>query len=92
MNDRVISMLSLAKKAGKLICGEEMVLDFIRSGKRGIVIITSDASDNTKKKFHDKCRYYHVPVYEYGTRTDLGHVLMAVNDKSFAENIKKLLD
>ncbi|MDO4938400.1 MAG: ribosomal L7Ae/L30e/S12e/Gadd45 family protein [Lachnospiraceae bacterium] len=92
MNDRVISMLGLANKAGRLICGEEMVLDFIRSGKRGIVIISTDASDNTKKLFHDKCRYYHIPIYEYGTRTDTGHVSMAISDKNFADSIKKLLD
>ena len=92
MNDKVISMLSLAKKAGRLISGEEMVIDFIRSGKKGIVIVTADASDNTKKLFHDKCKYYHVPIYEYGTRLDLGHVSMAVSDKNFAESIRKLLD
>lgn len=92
MNDRVKGMLGLAKKAGKLVNGEEMVLDSIRSGKAYIVIVSTDASDNTRKLFHDKCSYYRVPIYDYGTRIDLGHVSLAVCDRNFAESIKKLFN
>ena len=92
MNDKVINMFGLAKKAGRLITGEDMVLDTIRSGKAGIVIVVKDASDNTKKMFHDKCSYYHVPIFEYGSKSDFGHASMAIKDVNFAESIKKLLN
>lgn len=91
MNDKVINMLGLAKKAGRLITGEEMVLETIRSGKSRIVIVAKDASGNTKKKFHDKCRYYHVPIFEYGSKADFGHASMTISDINFAESIKKYL-
>ncbi len=92
MNDRITGMLGLAKKAGKLISGEDMVLDAIRSRKAGIVIVAEDASDNTKKLFHDKCRYYGIRIYEYGTKAESGHASMAICDRNFAESIKKLFD
>lgn len=92
MNDRIKGMLGLAKKAGKLVSGEEMVLDAIRSGKAGMVIVTTDASDNSRKLFHDKCSFYRVPVFDYGTREDFGHVSMAVTDRNFADSIKKLFN
>ena len=91
MNDRIKGMLGLAKRAGKLICGETKVLDAIRSGTAQIVIVTADASDNTKKLFHDKCQYYSVPLYEYGTKCDFGYSGMALSDKNFSEAVRRLL-
>ena len=92
MNNRIAGMLGLAKKAGRLVSGEEMVIDSVRSGKAGLVIVATDASANTKKLFHDKCSYYHVPIYEFGTKADTGHASMAVTDRNFAESIRKLFD
>ena len=92
MEDKAYRMLGLARRAGKLICGEEMVLDSIRSRKAGIVIVATDASDNTKKMFRDKCSYYHIPIYEYALKADFGHASMAISDKNFAESIKTDLE
>ena len=43
-----------------------------KKGAAMLVIVAEDASANTKKLFHDKCSYYEVPVYEYGTKEELG--------------------
>ena len=40
-----------------------------------LVIIATDASDNTKKLFHNKCSFYEIPIYEYGTKEDLGRAI-----------------
>lgn len=92
MNDKIKGMMGLAKRAGKLIGGQELVLEAIRSGKAEIVIITTDASDNTKKMFRDKCDYYHVPIFEYAEKTDFGNASMAVCDENFAGALKKLFN
>ena len=44
----------------------------MKKGSAMLVIVAEDASANTKKLFHDKCSYYEVPVYEYGTKEELG--------------------
>ena len=56
--NKLLGMLGLARRAGKLAIGTEAVLDGIRSKKAKTVYICNDASDNTKKKFCDSCKYY----------------------------------
>lgn len=51
-------VVGLAKRAGKLACGTESVLDAIRSGKSALVLIACDASEDTKKRIGDKCAFY----------------------------------
>ena len=51
--DRIYSMLGLAMKAGKVVSGEFAVDKSIKDGSAWLVIIASDASDNTTKKFSD---------------------------------------
>ena len=73
--DRILNLIGLAMKAGKVVSGEFSVEKFIKSGKARLVIIASDASENTKKKFEDKCKFYHVPILIYSTKEDLGMIL-----------------
>ncbi len=87
-------MLSLAAKAGKTVSGETGVLNAVRSGKAFLCIVTEDASDNTKKKFRDKCSFYEVPFYIYGNREQTAHVIgkdvrssVAVTDINLANQI-----
>ena len=51
--DRVLSLIGLATKAGKCASGEFMTENETKSGKAVLVIVAEDASDNTKKKFID---------------------------------------
>ena len=69
-----------------------------KSGKAALVIVAEDASDNTKKKFRDMCKFYEVPIYFYGDKDTLGHAMgkefrtsAAVTDAGFADEIKKQL-
>jgi len=93
-NNKALSALGMAMRAGKLITGDEIVLKAIRNGKAKLVIIAEDASDNTKKKFHDKCNYYEVKLFEAYDRESLGRaigkadrVILAITDMQFAKMI-----
>ena len=88
---KLYNMIGMAKRAGKLAGGESMVLDAIRSGKAKLVIIAEDASDNTKKMFHDKCAYYKVSICECINKADFGHASLVICDDNFADAIQKLL-
>ena len=48
--DKILSLIGLATKAGRCISGETMTESETKSGKAKLVIVASDASENTKKK------------------------------------------
>ena len=69
-----------------------------KSGRAKLVIVASDASENTKKKFRDMCEFYKVPIYFYGDKDTLGHAMgkefrasLAILDNGFADGIQKEL-
>jgi ribosomal protein L7Ae-like RNA K-turn-binding protein len=71
----------------------------VKTGSAMLVIIAEDASGNTKKLFHDKCSFYEVPVYEFGTKESLGRAIgkdvrssLAICDAGLADAIVKQLE
>ncbi len=95
--NKTLSMLGLAKRAGKVVSGEFSVEKAIRSGKAYLVLLAEDASANTKKNFTDMCTYYKIPLVFTGTKETLGHAIgcqfrasAAVTDSGFAQSIEKL--
>ncbi|MBB3109435.1 ribosomal protein L7Ae-like RNA K-turn-binding protein [Paenibacillus phyllosphaerae] len=96
--NKALSMLGMAMRAGKLVTGDETVLKNIRQGKAKLVIVAGDASENTKKKYRDKCASYGVKHIEALDRLSLGHaigkaerVLIAVTDAGFSSSIERSL-
>lgn len=98
MNRQPLSGLGLAMRAGKLVTGDEIVTKAIRSGEAKLVIVAKDASDNTQKKFRDKCGTYKIPLMVGFDRERLGNsvgkperVVMALIDQGFADMIRKAI-
>ncbi len=71
--DKAISMIGIAMKAGAICSGEFACEQAIKSGQAHLCIVASDASDNTKKAFHNSCDFYRVKYIEYSTKESLGH-------------------
>lgn len=76
-----------------------MTENAVKAKKAVLVIVSTDASDNTKKMFSDMCDFYHVPLIIYGTKDELGHAMgkelrasLAITDKGFANNVMKQLE
>ena len=98
MLNRTLSMVGLATKAGKTKSGEFQTENAVKDGIAQLVIVASDASDNTKKKFQNMCDFYKVPIYFYGDKDTLGHAMgkqfrasLAILDEGFAKGILKEL-
>lgn len=96
---KVFGTLGLAMKSGNVASGEFMTEQAIRSGEAKLVIVAEDASDNTKKKFRNSCRFYHIPMAVVGNKDVLGNAIgkefrasLAVLDQGFATSICKNLD
>lgn len=96
--NKVLSLVGLATKAGKTSSGEFSTEKAIKEGKACIVIVSEESSDNTKKKFQNMCDFYEVPIYFYGTKEELGMAMgkefrasLSVNDPGLANAIEKQL-
>ena len=96
--NKILSMIGMATKAGKVVSGEFSTEKAVKTGKAFLVIVSEAASDNTKKMFRNMCSYYEVPMYTYGTKEELGHSMgkefrasLAVTDEGFAKSIEKRL-
>ena len=74
--NKVLGLLGLAEKAGKVRSGEFSTEKAVKSGKAGLVIVSEESSDNTKKMFRNMCTYYEVPYFEFGSKEELGHAIL----------------
>lgn len=71
-NNKVLSLLGLATKAGKVASGEFSTEKSVKTGKGFLVLVADDASQNTKKKFQNMCDFYEVPIYFIANKEELG--------------------
>lgn len=71
--NKIYALLGLAARGRNLVSGEFATENAVKDGSAMLVIVAEDASDNTKKLFRDKCSFYEVPIYTYGTKEELGH-------------------
>ncbi len=96
MNNKILTLLGFASKAGKLSFGMDMSLASIKAGKSYLVVAANDVSDKSKKEINFHTQNKNVPFI---TLTDenietvskaVGRKcgIISVNDKSFADAIK----
>lgn len=97
--DKVLMLLGLATKAGKLVSGEFMVEKALKEGTAFLVLVAEDASENTKKHFSDMCVYRNIPIRFYGEKEFIGKSVgkefranVALTDEGFAKSILKKID
>lgn len=95
--EKIVNLLGLAQRAGKLITGEEMTVKDIQRNKTKLVFIASDASENTQKKIKDKCSYYKISWNDELLHAEISHaigrtrMIVGVNDQGFAKKFQELM-
>lgn len=94
--DNVLSNLGLCNRARGLVSGEEIVCEYIASGKVKYVFLATDASNNAKKKVKNKAQFYNVEVNESYTSLELstaigksGRMVVGITNKGFLKILKK---
>ena len=99
LSKRAASLLSLASRAGKIASGEESVEKSLQSGTCELIIISSEASHNTKRKFENKCYFYGKETVVCGSVEEISmaigkktRVVVSVNDLGFAKLLKKCFE
>ena len=89
--NKVLSYLGLATRAGRVVSGEFCVEKSVRQRRARLVLVSEDASENSRKNFRNLCTYYKVPLYFFGSREELGaargkeaRVSAAIEDEGLA--------
>ena len=98
---KIISLIGIAKKAGKVISGTEMTVESVRSAKKSsvkLIVCSGDASANTVKRINNPSGFYGIPVIRLTVvKTELartvGHPselsVIGITDTGFAEAMLK---
>lgn len=96
--DKILSLLGIAAKAGKVASGEFQTERAVKSHKAYLAVVAKDASENTRKMFQNMCEYYKVPIVFYGDKESIGHAIgrefrasLAVTDEGLAKAVQKKL-
>lgn len=98
MENKIYQMIALANKARQLTSGEFACKQAVLMQKAYLVLVATDASNNTKKLFRDKTSYRSIPYKEWGKKEQLGRMLgkevravVAILDSQFAMKIEEMI-
>ena len=94
MNDRVLGMIALGIKAGKVVSGKYQVAQMLELGKVKLIIFAEDAAKNTTESLKTKARKEKIEVITYGTSQVFEHILgkkdkkvIGITDENFSKAI-----
>lgn len=89
-------MLGIANRGRKILLGETAFAS-LANHKVHLLLVASDASENTKKKCLDKSSYYKIDLIECGSKKEFGQTfgkglvgVVGISDKNIAEKIKNI--
>lgn len=98
MNDRLLSILGLCRRAGKIVIGTDPVIDSVLNGKSFIVVMTKDFSNNSKKNILKASHQSNVKTFVINrTKDELGMSLgkycavVGITDRGFSDKIQELI-
>lgn len=61
LEERIGSYLALANKAGKVVSGSDLVMDALRKGTVGVVLLATDISPEIGRKISDLAERHNIP-------------------------------
>ncbi|MBQ7294081.1 MAG: hypothetical protein IJW79_10130 [Clostridia bacterium] len=100
-SERLMRLIGLAARAGKLVYGTPMVCEALRRKQPIYYVFRAEGvSANTKKRMDDKCEFYNVRLVDLELdMSEFAHRLgksgelavAALTDEDFAKGIEKLI-
>lgn len=100
-NPKLLSLLGMCRKAGKLSCGHDAAIGSVRSKSARLCLLSSDASERLRKETEREASFggREIPVRtlfytmeEIGKSAGLKSAVVTVNDEGFAKTMLGLLD
>jgi len=91
--------IGLAMRAGKIISGEDQVLDAIKKKRAFLVFLANDAGFNTTKRITDKSGFYSIQLSTELNTQELSNCIgkdnrkvIAIIDRRFANMIVEAIN
>ena len=98
-NKKYLSMLGIARRAGKLSMGHDMALKAVKEKKAKLIVLASDISPRLIEEFKRACGYDGIKILQIEETINeihsaLGYKagVIAVNDENFSARIKELIN
>lgn len=98
MTDRFLSLLGLCRRAGKVVLGNDPVIDSVSQKKARLIIVASDCSKNTAKgvlsiAHKNNVRTHVVPYTKEEISLALGKytAVLSICDDGFAKKADSLI-
>lgn len=99
MNEALIyNYLGIAQRAGKIVSGENTLINKGNFQKYTLLIIANDASQAVKKKFINKAINNNIHYLLFGNKENLGKAIgksprtvLALTDRNLAQKIMELI-
>ena len=101
MNEKkILSLLGIARKAGKTVLGTDMTVESIRKKSSSVktILLAADSSANTVKRIKNTSEYYGIHLINLSVgKTDLAQLMghsaelsvVGITDTGFADAMKK---
>lgn len=96
-HQKLLNLLGLAQRAGKVISGEEQVVKAIQHQEVQLVFLATDAASNLTKKILDKSQSYQIEVAHLFSTQELSiavgraRKVLAISDAGFTKKMRSLM-
>ena len=97
--DKVLRLLGLATRAGKIAFGTDSVIETINKNKAKLVIVAEDASERTKTNIQNEANKKNIQVRIYSNidaiSKNIGKdnkAVICIKDENFSKEMLKLID
>jgi ribosomal protein L7Ae-like RNA K-turn-binding protein len=94
MIDKVYTFIGLIQKSGNLSSGSDAVEMDIKKNKCKLLIISIDASENTKEKFEKLAKQHNICYVYFGNKADFGFAIgkpdrtvLSIKDQNFSKGL-----
>ncbi|MGN0547496.1 MAG: L7Ae/L30e/S12e/Gadd45 family ribosomal protein [Acutalibacteraceae bacterium] len=100
-NPKLLSLLGMCRRAGRLSCGHDAAIGSVRSKSAKLCLLSSDSSQRLRKEIEREASFEgrDIPVKlmlstmeEIGKATGLKSAVVSVNDEGFAKKMLGLLN
>ena len=99
INNKVLGLLGLARKAGKVCFGTDACMQEIEKKKIKLIIIARDAADRTKINFSNICNKNKIPIFEIFSIDEISNAIgmsnkavIGIKDTNFSKEVLKIIN
>lgn len=97
MNDKFLSLLGMARRAGKISLGHDAAKDSANRKKAKLIVLALDASERLKKEFRTKAEnthtdilFSHYTIEEISLAVGSKAGVLTVDDGGFSKKLREI--